>query len=187
MSDKYLLDFCRVKKFNEKGFGFLKGIHYEKDIFFHLSNIKNDIFKSKFDNLVRGSFFLFFISNEFEGKRKVIKFWYDLKEVPKEYLDNFIKKIIELLNDGKTNIYDLIFIINELKENNYLSDEEFSRILISERIKNNPIAIINILTDEQIDFFSKTLEIDNLKLLSIEKQPYWLEEFLQILEQKNKD
>lgn len=182
MTDKYLLDFCRVKKFNEKGFGFLKGIHYEKEIFFHLSTIKNDIFKAKFDNLVRGSFFLFFISSEKDGKRKVIKFWYELKEVPNNYIQDFIKKIIELLNTGTTNIFDLIFIISELKDNNYLTEKDYLEIFNSQRIKNNPISILKLLTESQLITFSEILQIEKLKLLNQNSQPYWLEEFLTLTE-----
>lgn len=172
-----LLDFCRVKKFNEKGFGFLRGIYHEKDIFFHLSSIKNEIFREKFLNLVRGSFFLFFISTEQDGKLKVKKFWYSLEEVPASYFPAFIFRIFELFETGKTNLFDLLYVFGELKRLNLISSEQIDRLLNSQRIKSSPVAIIPYLSREEISLFSEIMNIEKLNNLPENEKPFWLDEY----------
>lgn len=175
------LDFCRVKKFNEKGYGFLKGIYYPEDIFFHLSKIKNEVFKEKFENLVRGSFFLYFISFEAKGKRKVKTFWYNLADVPVEYVPFMIDRIIYHLNGGRINLFDLIFVINELRENNLLPDNKMTEILSSERILAKPTVILEYLNQKEIDSFVEILNLEQYETLNENEIPYWYEDIKEFL------
>ena len=181
------LDFCRVKKFNEKGYGFLKGIYYPEDIFFHLSKIKNDVFKEKFDNLVRGSFFLYFTSFEKGGKRKVNTFWYDLNDAPKEYVPFMVDRIIYHLNEGRVNLFDLIYVINELKKYDLLPENKMKEILKAERIISKPTVILEHLSDDELKFLTGNLEIEKLQKLPDNEQPYWLEDLISFLENKKED
>jgi len=175
------LDFCRVKKFNEKGYGFLKGIYYPEDIFFHLSKIKNEVFKEKFNNLVRGSFFLYFISMEVKGKRKVKTFWYDLTDVPAEYVPLMTDRIIYHLNEGKINLFDLIYVINELKKNNFLPEKKMEEILSSNRILAKPTVILEYLSQDELVNFTKILDLNQYKKFSNKDKPYWLEDVKEFL------
>jgi len=175
------LDFCRVKKFNEKGYGFLKGIYYPEDIFFHLSKIKNEVFKEKFNNLVRGSFFLYFISMEVKGKRKVKTFWYDLTDAPAGYVPVMVDRIIYHLNEGKVNLFDLIFVINELKKNNLLPEKKMEEILSSNRILAKPTVILEHLSQDEIMIFTKILNLDQYEKVLDSDKPYWLEDVKEFL------
>ena len=62
--EKELLDFCRVKKIFEKGFGFLSSINYPQDVFFHFSKIKDEKVREELEKLKRGEclYFLYLSS-----------------------------------------------------------------------------------------------------------------------------
>ncbi|MDZ7767029.1 MAG: hypothetical protein U5K00_21870 [Melioribacteraceae bacterium] len=40
MPEKELLDYCRVKKIFDKGFGFLSSLYHKENVFFHFSGIR---------------------------------------------------------------------------------------------------------------------------------------------------
>lgn len=176
------LDFCRVKKFNDKGYGFLKGIYYPEEIFFHLSKIKNEVFKEKFDNLVRGSFFLYFTSVESKGKRKVRTFWYDLADAPKEFVPFMVDRIIYHLNEGRINLFDLIYVINDLRKNDLLPDVKMNEILTSKRIVSKPTVILEHLKNNELETFVNSLKLKQYDDLPDSDKPYWLEDVYSFLD-----
>lgn len=171
------LDFCRVKNIHEKGYGFLKSINYPGDIFFHFSIIKKEVFLEKLKNLQRGDFFLFFQSEPTtDNKRKIKKFWYTLEDVPKELLSPFANKIIEQMNDGKFNIYDLLFAFDELRKLNSINEDKLNRVMTSQRIMNMPSVLLSYLSDDEKILFKEKLNIEQYK--DMEKKPFWYEELL---------
>jgi cold shock CspA family protein len=169
------LDFCRVKKIDEKGFGFLKSLYYPFDIFFHFSQIKKDEFREKLNDMKRGEFLLYFLSKDVPGgKRKVKQIWYSLKDVPQEYYSSFINRIIEEFQYGKTNLFDLLYAYKEFKELDLLNNELIERILTADRILKLPTTIIPYLTEEEIVLFKKLLNYDQLKIS--DKKPFWFDD-----------
>lgn len=170
-----LLDFCRVKKFNDKGYGFLKSLIYNGDIFFHFSQIKSEEIKEKLDKMKRGDFFLYFISKQNEeGRRKVVKLWYLLKDVPDIYSLGFIETLIEKFDDDKINVFDLLYAFNEVKHKHGISDEQLVKIFNSKKIKHNPTTILKYLNQTEFNLLKSILNIDSY---DIDKQ-YWYEELV---------
>lgn len=170
------LDFCRVKKINEKGFGFLKSLYYPKDIFFHFSQIKKEEFQDKLKKMKRGEFFLYFISKELpDGKRKAIKFWYSIEDVPVEYYEIFFERILKELNEGSTNVYDCLFAINELKNVGFINDDRLRKVFYSKKILALPSTILPYLQKNEIEEFKKIVITDEIK--NSENKPYWYEDF----------
>jgi hypothetical protein len=170
-----LLDFCRVKKIDEKGFGFLKSLYYPYDIFFHFSQIKKDEFRDKLNDMKRGEFFLYFLSKEVDNrKRKVKQIWYSLKDVPEEYYSSFFDRIIVEFQIGRTNLFDLLYAYKEIKELNLLTDELTEKILTANRILKLPTTIIPYLTAEEIVLFKKLLNYDQLKIS--DNKPFWFDD-----------
>ncbi len=175
MNNSEILDFCRVKKFNEKGYGFLKSLIYPGDIFFHFSQIKSEEIKEKLDKMKHGDFFLFFISKTTnEGKRKVVKLWYNLLDVPEIYLPDFLDLIISKFEDDKINVFDLLFVFGEYRKKYELTGQQLIKIFNSKKIKHNPTTILKYLKSEEIDLLKDTLEIDQYK----ENKPYWYDELI---------
>lgn len=169
------LDFCRVKKIDEKGYGFLKSLYYPMDIFFHFSQIKQEDFLVKLQDMKRGDFFLYFNSIlQNSGKRKAYKIWYSIEQAPSELLPAFTERIISEFNSGKTNIFDLIFVFNELRKIKFLTDDNLLMILNSKRILYLPTTILPYLTAEEKEKFKIILKIDELK--NLEKKPSWYDE-----------
>lgn len=167
------LDFCRVKKIDEKGYGFLKSLHYPSDIFFHFSQIKKEEFREKLNDMKRGEFFLFFISKQQkDGRRKVAELFYSIDAVPVEYLQPFAEKILEEFESGRTNIFDLIFVFNEFRRINFLTEEMLTKILSSKRITGLPTTILPHLTANEISLFKSILHFDELKT-----KPFWYDDF----------
>lgn len=169
------LDFCRVKKIDEKGFGFLKSLYYPTDIFFHFSQIKREDFLVKLQEMKRGDFFLFYTSKmQKSGKRKADSIWYSIDQTPNEYHPQFIERIIREFDTGKTNIFDLIFVFNELRRLNKITGEILDRILNSKRIIYLPTTILPYLSKQEIADFKIILKIDELK--NSELKPSWFDE-----------
>jgi len=169
------LDFCRVKKIDEKGFGFLKSLYYSNDIFFHFSQIKREDFLVKLQEMKRGDFFLFYTSRlQKNGKRKADNIWYSIEQVPVEYFPPFIERIIAEFDTGRTNIFDLIFVFNELRKLNQISNENLFLILNSKRIIYLPTTILPYLTIDEVSEFKKILKIEDLK--NVDTKPVWYDE-----------
>lgn len=173
------LDFCRIKKFDEKGFGFLRGIYYDTDIFFHLTSIKNKVFKEKFKNLVRGSFFLYFTSEMKADRRKVKQFWYDIEEVPVKYFPELIHRITDLCNEGAVNLFDLVHIIDELKKISKIAPDVMLKILQSKRFSKSPVSLLPVLNPVETEIFSGILGVENLLNAAKDERPYWLDEYIE--------
>lgn len=169
------LDFCRVKKLDAKGFGFLKSLYYDKDIFFHFSQIKNELLAEKLEKMKRGDFFLYFTSKVTpDDRRKSDKIWYSLDEVPESYLNDFVTRILKEFEVGKTNIYDLVYLFTELKSNNFLTPEQIEFILNSGKIKSMPQTIWPVLNAEEKSSLKKILDYNKLKRQEV--KPYWFKE-----------
>lgn len=169
------LDFCRVKKIDEKGFGFLKSLYYQRDVFFHFSQIKKEEFLEKLNDMKRGEFFLYFISVERnDGKRKAVKIWYSIKDVPSELLNDFTNRITKEFDEGKMNVYDLLFAFNDLRKVDALDSEAVNKILSSNKILNLPTTILPFLNESEISEFRKILKIEELG--RSEKKPFWYDD-----------
>lgn len=173
------LDFCRVKKIDEKGFGFLKGIIWPEDIFFHFSQIKKEEFLEKLNHLKRGDFFLYFTSKlRPDGKRKVDELWYALEEVPESYIAEFTQRVISLFGESRTNLYDLLHVVNEMKSLGYIKAPEMEQILASSKVLSLPTTIVPHLTNDEVKILLR-----NLNLAELEKndpKPFWYAEMKKV-------
>ncbi|MFA6597523.1 MAG: DUF705 domain-containing protein [Ignavibacteriaceae bacterium] len=168
------MDFCRVKKIDEKGYGFLKSLHYPADIFFHFSQIKKEEFREKLNDMKRGEFFLFFISKpQKDGRRKVAEIYYSIDAVPVEYLQPFAERVLVEFDSGRTNIFDLLFVFSEFRRINFLTEELLLKILASKRITALPTTILPYLTQNEIVLFKSILRFDELQT-----KPFWYDDFV---------
>jgi len=168
------LDFCRVKKIDEKGFGFLKSLYYPSDIFFHFSQIKKEEFREKLSKMKRGEFFLFFISKQQkDGRRKVAELFYAIDAVPVDHLEPFAERILREFESGTTNIFDLLFVFNEFRRINFLTEEMLLKFLSSKRITGLPTTILPYLSKDEIELFKSILHFDELKT-----KPFWYNDFV---------
>ena len=151
MQEKELLDYCRVKKIFDKGYGFLTSLYYPEPVFFHFQRIKDPDIKDKLEKLKRGEVYLYFTSGIKNEKRRVLKLWLDIKHADQNLIPGFIKRIILELKDGKTNIFELAYIVKQLRKNNYLTRDDLREIISSQKILKTPSAVKVILEDELID------------------------------------
>lgn len=151
--EKELLDFCRVKKIFDKGFGFLSSINYPQDVFFHFSKIKDEKVREELQKLKRGVVYIFYTSQAEKSKRKVSRMWLNLKNVPDYLMPEFKSKIIDELNDGKTNVFELVYIIKELRSVGQIKRKDFELVLNSKKIISNPSVIEQMLNEEDLNHF----------------------------------
>lgn len=151
--EKELLDFCRVKKIFEKGFGFLSSINYPQDVFFHFSKIKDDKVRKELEKLKRGTVYIYYISEVKDNKRKVSRMWLELKNIPDYLIPDFKLKIIDELNDGKTNVFELLHIIKELRSLSYLDRSDIELVINSKKIQSNPSVIKHLFNDSELNKF----------------------------------
>ena len=150
LNDNELLDYCRVKKIFDKGFGFLSSLYFTEPVFFHFNKVKDPDIKEKLEKLKRGEVYFFYTSIMHNGKRKVLKLWLDVKDIEITLIPDFIKRIIEEINIGQTNIFELAYVIKQLRKNNFISDKMFEEILNSKKILKTPSAIKSILNDNEL-------------------------------------
>ncbi len=171
------VDFCRVKKIDEKGYGFLKSLHYKNDVFFHFSQIEREELLAKLTKLKRGDFFLFFTSRERpDGKRKVDNIWYEVKEIPVEKVPGVIDVLLREFEDGNTNLYDLLFVFGELKQLGYIFPFVVDRVLACKKILNLPTTILPYLSDDEFKKLCQNLDMEGLK--ENPQKPFWYDEIL---------
>jgi len=159
--EKPLLDFCRIKKIFDKGFGFLTSLYFEEPVFFHFNNVKDKAIKAKLENLNRSDVYSFFTSVKLKGKRKVNKLWFDIKDISPELFPDFVEKIITELNNGKTNVFEIAYAIKHLRENNIIDKEKFREILNSTKVLSTPSVIISMLTEYDEINTNRVVEINN--------------------------
>jgi cold shock CspA family protein len=159
--EKELLDFCRVKKIYDKGFGFLSSINHQQDVFFHFSKIKDEKVREELEKLKRGTVYIYYTSQKKDDKRKVARMWLKLKNVPDYLVPDFKLKIIEELNEGKTNVFELTHVIKELKILEHIFKEDFELVLRSKKIKSNPSVLKHILKDDELSCFDDIDEYFN--------------------------
>lgn len=162
MDAKELLDFCRVKKIFDKGFGFLTSLYYKEPVFFHFNKVKDPDIKEKLEKLKRGEVYFFFTSLLHNGKRKVYKLWLDVKDIDKNLIPEFIERIILEMNDGKINVFEIAYVIKQLRENDFVNKEKFLEILLSKKMLKTPSVLKAVLKTDEEKFS------DNLNIL-IEK------------------
>jgi cold shock CspA family protein len=152
MSMEYL-DFCRVKKIFEKGFGFLSSIYFEENVFFHFSKIKDRDTKEKLEKLKRGVVYIFYTSKNEKGKRKVDKIWLDIKDTDPKLIPPFILKIIDELNGSKTNIFELAHVVFLLREAGCMTKSQFEKVLCAVTLTRIPSSIIKMLSQSEVGLF----------------------------------
>jgi len=164
MKEKEVLDFCRVKKIFEKGFGFLTSLYHFENVFFHFSKIKDPEKREALSTLKRGVVSVYYTSKLSNGKRRVDKIWLDLNEVPQNLIPEFVGRLILELKDGRTNPFEIMDALNQLRAINKLSDQNYFDIVISIKINKNPSILLKLLSDdeteklEELSFLLKSLE-----------------------------
>lgn len=175
------LDFCRVKKIFDKGFGFLSSINYPQDVFFHFSKIKDAKIREELEKLKRGVVYIYYTSKEKDNKRKVSRMWLKLESVPDYFIPEFKNKIIDELSSGKTNVFELAYIIKELKALKYLDHSDFELVLKSKKIQSNPSVIIQMLSDDELEKFDDVEKyFSDIRDQNIEKK-VWINEVLTLI------
>ncbi len=169
------VDFCRVKKIDEKGFGFLRSVHYQGDVFFHFSQIKREELLTKLAKLKRGDFFLFFTSKmRPDHKRKVDDIWYEVGEIPEEKIPGLVHTLVREFETGRSNLYDLFFLYSELKKKGHISPLTTQRILDSEKILHLPTTILPYLMDDELKMLLEKLNLDEIGASA--QKPFWFDE-----------
>lgn len=163
-NEKKLLDFCRVKKLSDKGFGFLISLYYEENVFFHFSKIKDRDILDSLNALKRGVVSVFFTSSLVNGKRKVDNIWLNAKDIPTHFLNDFIERLILELNIGKRNPFEIMDALNQLRDINKLDINNYKAITKSAKIKKNPSILLKLISNNEV-ILKKDLEtlLDNWK------------------------
>lgn len=174
-----LLDFCRVKKIFEKGFGFLSSIYFEENIFFHFSKVRDKVVRESLQNMRRGVVYVFYTSEPTDEKRKIKRLWTDLQKVDTRLIPNFVDKVIDEFKDGNTNIFETAHVIKLLREAELLPEEKFMKILESSKVTKTPTIIKPMLTEAELNKFENfELLIEDIKNSKIKKE-IWIETILE--------
>ncbi|MCF8259704.1 MAG: hypothetical protein K9J12_02945 [Melioribacteraceae bacterium] len=157
------LDYCRVKKIFDKGFGFLTSLYYAENVFFHFNDVKDPIAKEKLQKMKRGDVYFYFTSKEKDGKRKVDRLWLKLAESDTELIPGFVSRVIYEFRQGRNNPFEVAFVIKELRRSKFLSNEKLISVLNSPNILKTPKIIFSILTEEE-QILAEQIEEYNLLL-----------------------
>jgi len=159
-----ILDFCRVKKIFEKGFGFLTSLYHFENVFFHFSKIIDEEKRETLSTLKRGVVSVFYTSKLLDGKRKVDKIWLDLAEVPSNLISDFIERLLLELKDGRTNPFEIIDALNQLRVIDKLTEQNYSDIISSEKIRKNPSILLKLFSENEREPLEELTSLfENLK------------------------
>ena len=178
MNHQYeFLDYCRVKKIFEKGFGFLTSIYYKENVFFHFSKIKDEKVRAKLEKLKRGEVYLFYTSESVKGKRRTEKIWLDLKDVDAKLIPAFILRIIEEFGGSKINIFELAHVVFLLREAKLLNSNQFEKILRSKSVRKIPSSVKSMLSADEKE------RIDNIEELinNVAEEKNTHDEFVEVI------
>ncbi len=148
--EKELLDFCRVKKLSDKGYGFLLSLYFEENVFFHFSKIKDKVTLEALSSLKRGVISIFFTSRLVNEKRRVDKIWLNAKDIPIHFLDDFFARLILELNIGERNPFEIIDALNQLRNINKLNINNYRDIIKSSKIKQNPSILLKLISESEV-------------------------------------
>ena len=151
MQEKELLDFCRVKKIFDKGFGFLTSLYYDQPVFFHFNKVKDPAVKEKLEKLKRGEVYFFYTSILYKEKRRVYKLWLNVKDIEENLIPDFVDRLIYELNEGKINVFEIAYVIKHLRENDFINKEKFTEILNSNKMLKTPSVLKAVLKDDEKD------------------------------------
>lgn len=149
------LDYCRVKKIFDKGFGFLKSLHYQEPVFFHFNNVKDPAAKEKLEKMKRGEVYFYFTSILFKGRRRVYKIWLDISDVDRNLIPDFANRVTEEFISGDNNPFEVAYVLKQLRENNFLNKDNFERILYSGKMIKTPSLLKSMIREDE----SEKLEI----------------------------
>ena len=173
---KEILDFCRVKKIFEKGFGFLTSLYYPENVFFHFSKIDDDEKRKALSALKRGVVTLFYTSKLSNGKRKVDEVWLNIEDVPEKLLSDFINRLILELNDGETNPFEIIEVLSQLRRIKNLTKQNYKDIFSSKRILKNPSILLKMFSEDEKEVLDKLTdfieELKNKNLSELEQREF---------------
>lgn len=162
------LDFCRIKKIFDKGFGFLTSLHFKENIFFHFSKFNDPVIRDDLNNLKRGLYYIYYTSRPSKSGRKVAKFWWKIENVPPELLNQFTDTLMEQFNSGRMNLFELSHAVKELRQNNCVTPDQFSAIIRSGRLVKLPSVIKSMLTENELVKFQNIDEFfENIETLNI--------------------
>jgi len=174
--DKEVLDFCRVKKIFEKGFGFLTSLYYPENVFFHFSKINDEEKRKALSALKRGVVTLFYTSKLSNGKRKVDEVWLNIEDVPEELFTDFISRLILELNDGKTNPFEIIEVLSQLRRIKKLTEQNYQDIISSKRISKITSILLKIFSEDEKEILDKVTyfleELKSKNLSELEQREY---------------
>lgn len=148
--EKEFLDFCRVKKLSDKGFGFLASLYYEENVFFHFSKIKDKDTLELLNAMKRGVVSVFFTSILTKGKRRVNKIWLNAADIPVHFLHDFIERLILELNIGERNPFEIMDALNQLRNINKLDINNYRDIIGTTKIKQNPSILLKLISDNEV-------------------------------------
>ncbi|MEE9430249.1 MAG: hypothetical protein V3V16_04355 [Melioribacteraceae bacterium] len=172
------LDFCRVKKIFDKGFGFLASIYFEENIFFHFSKVRDKEVKESLQNMKRGVVYVFYTSELKDEQRKVKRLWTDITKVDTRLIPNFVEKVIAELEHGKTNIFETAHVIKLLRVAKLITKEKFIEILELPKISQMPTIIKPMLTEDELNRLDNyDLLIKDIKNSKIDKDK-WVEKII---------
>lgn len=159
MSEKEVLDFCRIKKIFDKGFGFLTSLYFTENVFLHFSKIKDAEKREAIAKIKRGVVSMFFTSKLVGGKRRADKLWLDIKDVPEYYLIDFIERLILKLNEGDINPFEIIDALRQIKEVDKLTEQNLRDIALSKKILKNPSIIEKLFSDKETEKLENCLKL----------------------------
>ena len=173
LEEKELLDYCRVKKISEKGYGFLTSLHYDQNVFFHFNGIKDPKVKEKLEKMKRGAVYFYYTSKPHEKRRRIHKLWLDISEVESALLPDFVNKITEEFINGTTNPFEVAYVIKQLRENGFFGEDKFNKILSSEKLLRTPSILFAMLTENELKYKEKFEEIiEQLELKEISEDEW---------------
>ena len=156
LPENVVLDFCRIKKIFDKGFGFLSSLYHQENVFFHFSKIKDEEKRQSLFELKRGVISVFFTSKISDGQRKVDKVWLNIAEVPENLLANFIERLILELNNGVTNPFEILDALNQLNQIGKLTEQNLKDIISSKKIVKNPSILNKLLSNNEQNKLKKS-------------------------------
>ena len=143
-----VLEFGKVIKYLDKGYGFIKSMDqdsefYKNEVFFHIKSVKK--FEDKLVEFASGHvlelYFWFSCKDGKKGKKEVAEFWSDAKDIPQDYAVIILQKYSgDLINAKKSpESFKSLFIKSNIKPVPAIKDNDYSAKSLAIRYSLPPI------------------------------------------------
>lgn len=172
------LDFGTVRKYTDRGFGFLQSQFHGREVFFHIKKVQDSSAKETLDASAGGYTpdlqFWYSVAQTSKGL-EASEIWTKLSDVPADLISPFAEKLIAKCNSTTRLGLDSKRVLDGVILEGHLTQEQLLTLLSTTTYRQNPISITQHLDGPHKRDAASLLDIQEKWGDVTQPMPSWLE------------